>query len=244
MTALEAVERAARSRLARHAARAGTAADHAREVPLEPDVVEVTTGVPDWWLANGNAFFAAPGASVDEFLTHPGQPPPTGAVVVLGRLSNLASVMLWGDGALVIVGGNVWAPRRTLSCGGKSTIVVGHGMRFTGQPRIDSRNGGLVYVGGGGGCAPGVRLYTDDMHAIRDVKSGARVNAYGGTIFVGRHVWLGEDAILVAGASVGDDSVVGARSLVTGAIPANVVCAGSPARVLRTGTTWTFEDLP
>jgi maltose O-acetyltransferase len=52
-------------------------------------------------------------------------------------------------------------------------------------------------------------------------------------ITVGNRVWCGANVTLVSGASVGDDVVIGAGSLVRGVIPSGSVAAGVPARVIR-----------
>jgi maltose O-acetyltransferase len=52
-------------------------------------------------------------------------------------------------------------------------------------------------------------------------------------ITVGDNVWLGGGAIVCPGVTIGDDSVVGAGAVVTRNLPAGVVAAGVPARVLR-----------
>ncbi|MGV9451684.1 sugar O-acetyltransferase [Streptomyces sp. NPDC003635] len=53
-------------------------------------------------------------------------------------------------------------------------------------------------------------------------------------ITIGDNVWLGGGAIVLAGVSIGNDSVIGAGSVVTKDVPASVVAVGSPARVVRT----------
>ena len=45
--------------------------------------------------------------------------------------------------------------------------------------------------------------------------------------------WLGAGVIVVPGVTIGDDTVIGAGSVVTKDIPANVVAVGNPCRVLR-----------
>lgn len=50
---------------------------------------------------------------------------------------------------------------------------------------------------------------------------------------IGRNVWVGARCTITAGASIGDHSVIGANSVVTGAIPAQCLAAGVPARVIR-----------
>lgn len=52
-------------------------------------------------------------------------------------------------------------------------------------------------------------------------------------ITIGDNVWLGGGVIVCPGVSIGDDSVIGAGSVVTRDIPAGVVAVGNPARVLR-----------
>ena len=52
-------------------------------------------------------------------------------------------------------------------------------------------------------------------------------------IELGDNVWLGGGAIVCPGVSIGKDTVVGAGAVVTRDLPAGVVAAGVPARVLR-----------
>ncbi len=53
-------------------------------------------------------------------------------------------------------------------------------------------------------------------------------------IVIGDNVWLGGGAIICPGVSVGENSVVAAGAVVTKDVPANVVVAGVPAKVIRT----------
>ena len=52
-------------------------------------------------------------------------------------------------------------------------------------------------------------------------------------VTVGDDVWIGAGAFLCPGVSVGDGSIVGAGSVVTKGVPAGVVAAGNPCRVIR-----------
>jgi maltose O-acetyltransferase len=55
----------------------------------------------------------------------------------------------------------------------------------------------------------------------------------GAPIVIGDNVWLGGGAIVCPGVSIGEDTVVGAGSVVTRDLPAGVVAVGSPARPVR-----------
>lgn len=52
-------------------------------------------------------------------------------------------------------------------------------------------------------------------------------------IHIGRCCWIGAGAIIVPGVTIGDNTVIGAGSVVTKDIPANVVAYGNPCRVIR-----------
>jgi len=52
-------------------------------------------------------------------------------------------------------------------------------------------------------------------------------------ITIGSDVWVGGGAILCPGVTIGDRTVIGAGSVVTRDIPADVIAAGNPARILR-----------
>jgi acetyltransferase-like isoleucine patch superfamily enzyme len=52
-------------------------------------------------------------------------------------------------------------------------------------------------------------------------------------ITIGENVWIGANAIVCAGVTIGDHSVIGAGSVVTRDIPACVLAAGNPCRVIR-----------
>jgi acetyltransferase-like isoleucine patch superfamily enzyme len=47
------------------------------------------------------------------------------------------------------------------------------------------------------------------------------------------NVWLGVNVTVLKGVTIGEGTMVGAGSLVTTSLPANVVAAGVPARVIR-----------
>jgi maltose O-acetyltransferase len=55
----------------------------------------------------------------------------------------------------------------------------------------------------------------------------------GEPIAIGDNVWLGGGVIVCPNITIGDDTVVGAGAVVTRDLPARVVAAGVPARVIR-----------
>lgn len=52
-------------------------------------------------------------------------------------------------------------------------------------------------------------------------------------IHVGKNVWIGSNVSIMPGITIGDNSVIGAGSVVTNDIPENVVALGVPCRIIR-----------
>ena len=56
---------------------------------------------------------------------------------------------------------------------------------------------------------------------------------YGIPISIGNNVWIGGNTVILPGVTIGDNVVIGAGSVVTKNIPANMIAAGNPCRVIR-----------
>jgi maltose O-acetyltransferase len=78
---------------------------------------------------------------------------------------------------------------------------------------------------------PGVQLLAATHPLDPELRrSGAERAA---PISVGPNVWLGGAVIVCPGVTIGEDSIIGAGSVVTKDIPPGVVAAGNPCRVIR-----------
>jgi maltose O-acetyltransferase len=56
---------------------------------------------------------------------------------------------------------------------------------------------------------------------------------FGKSIKLGDNVWIGGSAVILPGVTIGDNTVIGAGAVVTKDIPASVVAAGNPCKVIR-----------
>ena len=78
--------------------------------------------------------------------------------------------------------------------------------------------------------AHGAYISDADWHGIYD-----RSEPVGKTkpIILHDNVWVGDSAIVCKGVTIGENSIIGAGAVVTKNIPANVVAAGNPAKVVK-----------
>ena len=88
-----------------------------------------------------------------------------------------------------------------------------------------------IYVGDYTMFAPNV-VVTTAGHPI-DPTLRERVYQFNLPVHIGRNVWIGAGAVILPGITIGDNSVIGAGSIVTKDIPANCVAYGNPCRVVR-----------
>lgn len=79
--------------------------------------------------------------------------------------------------------------------------------------------------------APNCGFYT----ATHPIVAGERntLLEYAKPIRIGNNVWFGANVIVLPGVTIADNAVIGAGSVVTKDIPANVVAVGNPCRVVR-----------
>ena len=54
-----------------------------------------------------------------------------------------------------------------------------------------------------------------------------------GDIGIGNDVWIGYEAVIMAGVTVGDGAIIGTRTVVTKDVPAYTIVAGLPAQLIR-----------
>lgn len=74
----------------------------------------------------------------------------------------------------------------------------------------------------------GSRIFDSDLHPL-DTETPERIEP----VEIGERVWIGSDVTVTRGVTIGDDVVVGARSVVTRDLPPRVLALGAPARPVR-----------
>ena len=88
-----------------------------------------------------------------------------------------------------------------------------------------------IYIGDCTMMGPNVTIATAGHPVLPELRE--KGYQYNVPVHIGRNCWLGAGMIVLPGVTIGDNTVIGAGSVVTRDIPANVVAVGSPCRVLR-----------
>jgi len=121
-------------------------------------------------------------------------------------------------------------------CGDGNEITIGDHSLVSGNVRITAYGGKYIRIGSSCLIANLSDIRTTDSHSIFDAQ-GDRINC-DKNIEIGDRVWLAREVLVLKGAIIGNDSVIGARSIVTIEIPPNSLAAGIPARIVKKDITW------
>jgi len=88
-----------------------------------------------------------------------------------------------------------------------------------------------VKIGDNVMLAPNVSIFTAG-HPIDAEKRNSGLE-YAIPVTIGNNVWIGGNTVINPGITIGDNTVIGSGSVLTKDIPANVIAAGNPCKVIR-----------
>lgn len=118
---------------------------------------------------------------------------------------------------------------RTLSK--NASITIGKNVGLSGTT-ICAQSG--VTIGDNVMFGANVSIIDTDFHPISPVnRRFTREGVKTAPIMIEDNVFIGMNSIIMKGVTIGENSVIGAGSIVTNSIPANVIAVGSPAKEVR-----------
>ena len=98
---------------------------------------------------------------------------------------------------------------------------------------------GDIYIGDYTKIGPNCTISTAGHPICPELRSKAY--QYNLPVKIGKNCWLGAGVVVLPGVSIGDNTVIGAGSVVTRDIPANVVAVGTPCKVVRSISERDYE---
>lgn len=112
-----------------------------------------------------------------------------------------------------------------------SKIVIGDNVVINNGLSIISE-GATITIGEKVLIGMNCQIYDSDFHTIDPTKRLTNENEKK-DVYIDENVWIGNNVIVLKGSHIGANSVIAAGSIVVGDIPANVIAAGSPAKIIK-----------
>lgn len=102
-----------------------------------------------------------------------------------------------------------------------------NGTALTAKRRIEIGDNTMI--------AANVIIVDSDFHATwpPELRWTSPTKEFDKEVIIGRNVWIGMNTVVLKGSRIGDNTVIGAGSVVSGEIPADCIAAGNPARFIR-----------
>ena len=122
-------------------------------------------------------------------------------------------------------------------------ISIGTHTYICGDTELAAMEGTEIRIGEECLFSGGIRLRTGDSHSLLD-GSGRRINP-SRDISIGNHVWVGTQVTCLKGVTVAENCVAAATATLSGHYDQpGCVLGGVPARVVKTGISWTMPRIP
>lgn len=159
---------------------------------------------------------------------------------------NSSLINVIGSDCYIYIGGNCRFIRGNLIVNQSSSIIIGSGTTWaSGAFRAEHES--TINIGKDCMFAADIHIRTSDGHGIFDRKTKMHLNP-SADVLIGDRVWLGHDASISKGTTIGNGVVVGQKSLTTGTLKPNSIYGGVPAKLIREDIVWsaglTFDSIP
>ncbi len=146
--------------------------------------------------------------------------------------------LIIGDGRISLGEGVRIGARNTWVVGFKvsegAELVIGDRVSVNYQTTISVAKS--VRIGDDTMIAGNVQIYDNVSHPLspaRRLRHDSFTLDEAAPVVIGRNCWIGNQAIIMRGVTIGDNSVVAASSVVTKSVPPNTLVGGNPARVIK-----------
>lgn len=156
------------------------------------------------------------------------------------KLRNL-KIVIHGNDNLLSIGKNCDLNGFMEMSGNSNEIILGSRTEISENVRLLAHGGKRIKIGERCLIADLTEIRTTDSHSILNAE-GDRINP-DESIEIGDRVWLTREVMVLKGADIGSDTVIGPRSIITKKIPSNSLAIGIPAKVVRTNITWLVESI-
>jgi acetyltransferase-like isoleucine patch superfamily enzyme len=117
----------------------------------------------------------------------------------------------------------VWSDKKDIK-----GITIGDHVLISPGVRISAAN--HISIADSCMLASHVYITDSDWHGIYDRSMPSNETS---CVILEENVWIGDSAIVCKGVTIGKNSIIGANAVVTCDIPANVIAAGNPAKIIK-----------
>lgn len=155
-----------------------------------------------------------------------------------GTVLESCRINFFGNNSVVYIGGGSHRCKLNLSVHNNVVFHIGKNNYINGTLNITLSSGKHCFIGDNGLFSSGITIRNSDPHLVYNCSDKKRINP-NKSVFLGDHVWIGQNAIVLKGTQIDSGSIIGAGSVVAGKrTKSNESWAGNPCKKIRDGVFW------
>lgn len=143
-----------------------------------------------------------------------------------------------GSNSVVYISSNKHITRLNIDIYNNSVLFIGKNNYMNGVLNVTISEQKNVVIGSNNLFAFGIWIRTADPHLVYSAETMKRINP-SKSVFLGDHVWIGQNVFVLKGTKMHSGSILGAGSVCAGKeIGSNTSYAGNPVRKISSGIFW------
>lgn len=143
-----------------------------------------------------------------------------------------------GDNSIIYLSSNKFDYILNVAINNNSVFYIGKDNYINKELKIIISEEKNIFIGNDGIFSLGIWFRTADPHLIYDIKTNNRINE-SKSIYLGDHIWLGQNSLILKGTQIDSGSIIGANSVISNKIiNNNEIWAGNPIKKVKDKIFW------
>lgn len=148
------------------------------------------------------------------------------------------TIFFAGNNSILWLSSNKYSYKMTIYLYSHSVVFWGKDNSINSDINITASEQKNVMIGSDNLFSTEIWIRNSDAHLLYDALSKKRINC-SKSVYIGDHVWIGQQAVLLKGTNISSGAIIGAKSVLSNRhVPSNTVWAGNPARQIRKNVFW------
>lgn len=166
--------------------------------------------------------------------------------IIVGNVSRLLNckITIKGDNNRIVIGNDCLITEGDFFIeDDNGSICIGNNTTICGYTHLAVIEGRNISIGDDCLFSANITIRTGDSHSIIDCNSKKRINK-SKDVFIGNHVWIGNQVTILKGVEVYENSIIGTATLLTKTVAeSNIILAGNPAKLIKRNISWKGERI-
>ena len=154
-----------------------------------------------------------------------------------------STILFKGNNSVAFLGSNKYNYRVNITMNSNNVLFLGKNCFYNKNVHFVLAENNHIFIGNTCMFSTGIWFRTSDAHPIYDSLSKKRINK-GKSIYIGDHVWFGQDSLILKGTKIDSGSIIGAKGVLSNKlVPHNETWGGLPCKFIKKDVFWDQKNV-